>query len=381
MFLVPYQLPTQTYAAGSRTNITLKELPKTLQGLHCHLAKIQFDVVSFTPTFAANDVPTVNAHQIFDIELNDGNGVTRFKGNLNALRAKERLQTGRHRIPDADEGATTAARHFSRVLHIGPPQMVNYPSDFVIHTGALENGQISINHSALAAIDADLSALTATLRVTAWLMLLPEIRVPPAYQFLQEDVAAKSHQMTGRCRYESIALLNSSSYDAISAGDFAGIRLDFGRGDVIPTIDAEALRVGFLDDFAAGEIGGVLGEPETATDDNSRQGNRAAASVTALVATAADLQPVFWTRPGGKLNKLFDAESVAKLTWNGSQSGATVLYGRFLAQPPAVVAALAAKAVNAAGVRPGPLSVKTLSKQPPKPGMNGEFLPWKMKAL
>jgi hypothetical protein len=380
MQLFPYQLPTTTFNAGSRSNLNLRDLPKMLGGKHFHLVKLQFSI-QLAPTFGSGTVPLVGEHNMFSIDFNDGNGVSRFVGSLNAMRAKERLQNGRLRVPDPDEGATTVVRHFERTLHIGPPQMKGAPSDFVIPCGALENGQLNITHGTLAQMGSttsNVSACTGTLKVTAWLLPLPEIRIPPCYQFQQQDTTSSDVTLTGRNRYELIALLNSSSFDAITAGDFGAARLDMGQGDVIPNIDVEELTAGFNDDFAVGEFGGVLGEPETATvDDNMKIVDRS--SPLAIVAQAADLQPILWTSPGGKLTKLYQAESVCKLRWNGTQQTATILYGRFLEQTPNVITSLIAKSAKAAGVTPLTWGLKTVSKKPMlAPGDHAAYMPWKV---
>jgi hypothetical protein len=380
MQLIPYQLPTVPFVAGSRSNINLRDLPKTLAGKHLHLAKLQFEV-QMAPTFGSGTVPLAGEHNIFSVDFNDGNGVSRFVGSLNAMRAKERLQNGRLRVPDPDEGATTVIRHFERTLHIGPPQMKGAPSDFVIPCGALENGQLILTHGTLAQLGSttsNVSACTGTLRVTAWLLALPEIRIPPCYQFAQQDTTASDVTLTGRNRYELIALLNSSAFDAIAAGDFSSARLDMGQGDIISNIAMPALTASFNDDFTVGEFGGVMGEPETATvDDNHKIVDRS--SPTAVVAQSPDLQPILWTPPGGKLTKLQQAESVCKLRWSGSQQTACVLFGRFLEQTPNVITSLIAKSAKAAGVTPRTWGVKTVSKKPMlTPGDHAAYMPWKV---
>lgn len=369
---IPYVLPSVTYSAGTRSNTPLRDLPKMYLGRICHVSKFLLGV-ALTPTYTTAPTVIGNNNLFSAVDFWDGS-MYRFQGGLNHIRAKERIQAGGLRIADADaDTASGTARYFRRVIHAGPPQFEGAPSDFVIPCGMLSNGELRFTHGALTDVSADTTAITATVRVVAFLALLDEVRIPPAYTFGNQTLNQKDVQIAGRALYESVAMLNSASFDAIGAGDFGSFRLDFGQGDVVPSVDAEDLTASYNDDFARGAFG-VRGEPEGASDDNEK-----IVSATSVSAAPADLQPVVWAGPDSRISKLMLAESSARLSWNGSQASGVVLYGRILPQPASVVGANLAKALGALQLVPkrNP-DVKTLSKKSYN-GPLGEFMPWVAK--
>jgi hypothetical protein len=369
-----YVLPSQAFSAGGRTVQTLRDIPKTMFGRFMHLWSFLFSVV-ITPTFTT--APTLaGQNNVFTAaDFWDGSFM-RFQGGFNHMRAKELLHTGRIRNPDADlDPASTNSRYYKRALHVGPPQYAGSPSDFVIPAGLLENGELRFSHGALTDISADTTAATGTVRVTARCVLLDELRIPPAYQWGYQALNAQDVNISGEAAYDVLALLNSASFDAITAGDFGDIRVDVGGGDMVPTVKSYDLTACFVDDFAAGEIGAVNGEPEAANDDNPKIVNRS--TPTAVKAAPVDLQPVVWSPPETRISKLTKAGSVVRLRWGGGQTSAVLLYGRILPQVPTVIASLVAKATARLGVTAKDFKVKTLSKQD-YDGPMGDYMPWKI---
>lgn len=375
--LVPFQLPSITYTAGGNDTIPLKDLPVQLRGRIPHVVKFLFEL-DFTPTYSSGTGSTVGNNNVFTaVDFWDGS-LLRFTGGMNAMRAKERLSCGNLRIPDADtDTASATARYVRRVLHVGPPHFLGAPGDFQIPTGMLSGGELRATMGALTDIDANCTACTATLRTTAWLQLMDEVRIPPAYQFQRLVANSPDVPLPSRALFESLSLLNSSSYDAISAGDFGNFRLDFGFGDVVPSIRGDILQTSYQDDMLSREIGAFGGEPRGASDDNGKSVNHA--SPTALAAAPNDIQVVWWA--GGqqaKISKLELCESAARLQWDGSQASAVVLIGRFLPQPQSVVGRLAAQALAPLKRGYKSIKIKTLSKQPYS-GPLVEFMPFKVE--
>lgn len=374
-----YQLPSVTFSAGAGTTVQLKDAPKQLRGRLPHVQKIIFDVV-YTPTTTA--LPTVigNNNIFTQCDFWDGR-INRFVGGFNHMRCKELLSASTERQPNSDTDiASGTARYFRRTLHVGPPHMAGGSdfngTDFAIYTGNLENGELRITMGALTSLAADCTAATGTIRVYLVGELLDEVRIPPAYQFQYYTAPSGDYPLPGKALYESVALLNSSSFDAITAGVFATIRLDFGQGEVVPSIPVTALTAAFQDDFAKGELLGVQGEPGAASDDNTKQVNHG--TPTALVAQTAFLQPVWWSGPGRKLSKLEVAETSARLQWSGTGTNAIVLVGRIIPQPPSVLGQVMAQAVSAAKRSPKGMTIKTLSKKP-YTGPFVEFMPYTVK--
>lgn len=369
-----YQLPSSTIAAGAIDTIPLRGLPKAIQGRIPHVRRFIIDV-TFTPTFTTAPTQVGNHSVLAQCDFWDGR-INRFTGNGNALRARERMYGSRVRIPDPQtDTASASARYLRRVLHCGPPVTMGADTDFLIPTGALENGEIRLRYGALTDLSADTTALTGTVKVYADLVLMDEVRVPPAVQFLSYAANSADYAIPGRALYLSIFALNSSSYDAISAGDFGNWTVDLGAGDIVPTIPGSALHSAYMDDMDANEVNTYMGEPRGSTDNNARQVNHA--SQTALAACAVDLQPVLWLRKGQKLTKCPMAETAGRIKWDGSQSSAVLLVERILSQPGTVVGAVAADALAGIKRNAGKTTPKTMSKDPYN-GPLGEFFPWKV---
>jgi hypothetical protein len=369
-----YTLPTQTYSASGSATQSLRDLPKQVLGRLAHVAKFVFNA-TFTPTTTALPTTVGNNALVQAVDFWDGE-VMRFQGGFNHLRQKERMHSGGIRIPDADtDPASTVARYYRRTLHVGPPQFEGAPSDHVIPCGVLENGELRFRYGALTDLAADCTAATGSIRVVAHLVLLDELRIPPRYTYGFQSLGAADVNLAGRALYESLAMLNSASFDAITAGDFANIRLDLGQGDIVPTVKASDLTAAFQDDFARGHLNTVQGDPDAAGDDN---GKMIGTTGLATLAVSVDLQPVLWSPPGARISKLFEAASVARLAWSGTQSTAVALVGKFLPQPETVVATQIAKALGRTGLSRQSMRPKTLSKQPYS-GPYLEYMPWQVK--
>jgi len=371
---IPYTLPTQTYSAGTRTTQTLRDLPKVFLGKLAHVEKFLFSCV-LTPTFTTLPVTVGNNNLMTAVDFWDGTFM-RFQGGFNHMRAKERLQAGRNRLADASTATTsTNSRFFKRVLHAGPPQLEGAPSDFVIPTGMLENGELRFTHGNLTDISADTTAATGSVRVTACLVLFDEIRIPPAYQFINQVASAGDTNLAGRALYECIGAVSGSTFAAFTNGQIGNVRIDFGQGDIVPTVSCRDLAAAFAADFNSGDIGVPQGDPEGTADTNNVQVNRG--TPTALTTPANDLAPFWWSPTHCRINKLNLAESVCRVRWDGSLTPITLLLGRILSQPATVVAANVGKALGRLNVKAKSYKIKTLSKDE-YTGSYGEFMPFKV---
>ena len=372
--LFPYLLPSVSYSAGGNATSQLKDLPKQVRGRIPHVRKFLFDV-TYTPTTTALPTTVGNNNLVSACDFWDGR-VLRFVGGFNHLRAKERLHTGKIRIPDANtDTASGTARYFQRVLHVGPPQTVNQ-ADWSIPTGCLDSGEIRWTFGALTDLAADCTAATGTIRPVALCDVRDDIVIPPAYTFTRYTANSSDLPLPGRALYESVALLNSSSFDAITAGDFNSISFDMGQGPVVQGIHSVQLQTAWMDAFAVSEMGSNEGDRRGASGDNARVVNQA--SPLAIVAPTADMQIVYFTEPGSKITDMDLAETSARLSWDGSQTSGVVLAGRILPQPPSVVGAYASAALAAIKRQQKEIKVLTASKR----GYNGpmiEFMPYKIK--
>lgn len=370
--LLSWNLPSKTIAAGQSDTIEGKLLPKMLFGMVMHLSKISA-TAEFAPTYTTAPTTVGNNNVYTRFDFFDGN-INRFTGGWNHLRMFERLISGRNRTADADTDlASASTRVVRRTLHMGPPNYAGAPVDFAIPCGMLETAELRTQVGALTDISADTTVLTGTTRYVAGLVGLGKVRIPPVYERKYASLTGSDGQLQGRSAYDVVALLNSGSFDAISAGDFDSISLDLGQGYVVPAINARDLTSQYMDDKDVGDFNSIMGQPQGAGDDNAKMVNRA--SPTAIAAQTADLQPVLWTQRDQMLTKLNVAETSARIFWGGSQSTGIVLTGRFLPQSQAMVGAAIAKAFSKLPFKPSKTRPSTLSKKPYM-GPFVEFMPW-----
>lgn len=373
-----YQLPSQSFSAGGRVNVSLRDLPVSLRGRIPHARSIIFEV-DFAPTYTTAPTTVGNNKVVSSVDIWDGR-VSRFIGGFNQLRGHERINTGETRLPDADTDlASTNARYLRRVFHFGPPQMAGWDAhDFVMPTGALQAGELRIQFGALTDVSADTTAITGTVRIFVDLEPLDEVRVPPSYVVQPYSLSTKDNTLPGRALIVSIYGFDSTSYGAFTAGDVGNVSLDLGAGPVISAVLASVLTAKYQDDFGRGEVGVFGGDPRSANDDNAKMVNHA--SPTALAASTADLQPIMWAKPRQKLSKLELAETALRLSWDGTQSTMELQIAKILPQTATVIGNILGPALKAIG-REGfakPPYVKTLSKKL-YTGPRSEFMPWTTK--
>lgn len=375
--LVPFILRPPSFTAGSQDVVTLDVLPETSLGRIAHLAGIELDITA-TPTFTT--APTVvGINNICRrLEFNDG-AQPRFQGGYNTLRAFELLENGRLRLPDPDtNSASTNTFNFGRYLPMGPWGYAGDPTDFLVPCAALKTGKLEFSWGALTDFSADTTVLTVTTRLIAWLAFLDkEIRIPPFYERNSFQVANADAQLPGRALYACGGLLNSNSFDAITAGDFSEIIVGTGSGD-LPGISCSSLTRAFHAQMNSGHINQINGEPRAATDDNSKIVN--GGTPTALAPADNILQPWAWSPPGSRISKLaLMSESSLRVRWPaGSQATGSILYGRFVAQSPNARAAIGARALQKLGMKDVRAGVKTLSKDV-YTGPRDEFMPMYVK--
>lgn len=377
--LIPIVLKTLTYSASGSDTVQLNTLPKQWMGRLAHLAKITFDC-TLTPTYSSGTGSVVGTNNIITrLEVYDGSFL-RFQGGFNTLRQFERLESGGVRVADPDtDTASASARFWRRTWHAGPPKFAGGISDFALPCGMLENGELRVTYGALTDIDANCTAATGSVKIVAWVVLYDELHIPPAYERTTYAPGAADFNVTGRSLYAFLGMGNSSAWDAIAAGDFGNVTVDLGQGQLVNSLDAEILCASYNDDFGVGEFGGLQGEPRATADDNTKQANRA--SPTAIVGQTADHNPVLWSGPGARITKLHKAESVLRIRWDGSQASAFLAVGRFLEQPPTVIAQRVAESLGKLALRDSGTAVNVLKK--PTDGVFkapvADYMPYKIK--
>lgn len=376
--LVPFVLRQPTYTASGNDVVTLESLPETSLGRIAHLAGISFDCI-LTPTLTTPPTLVTQLNSFVNrLEFNDGQQ-PRFQGSFNVMRNFEILENGRLRTPDPDAGGASATPvYVRRYLPIGPWCLAGNPSDFLLPCAALKGGRLEFNFGALTDYSADTTAISLTMRITAWLAFLDkEVRVPPFYERNTYQVSNADASLPGRALYVVGGLQDALLPAAITAGDFNSIIVSTGSGE-LPSVTAQSYEAAFHAQMDSGHLTQAHGEPAAATDDNPKIVN--AGTPTALVGALANIQPWAWSPKGTRISKLaLMAESALRVRWPaGTQATGTILYGRLLAQSPEARAALAARALQKLGMRDTKAKVKTLSKEEYK-GPRDEFMPMAVK--
>lgn len=375
--LIPYPLRTPTWAVGGMDVISLQVLPKTHLGRIAHLAGVSFQVVH-TPTFT-NPPSIVQLNNVVQRMVFFDGAMIRFQAGFNGLRMKEILENGRLINPDPDlNSGSTNTFNFNRFLSTGPQNFAGDPSDFLIPCGALENAELRFTWGALADIGPDTTVATTVITPVAWLALLDsEIRIPPAYSWMEYTPGAADFNIQGRCLHTLLAMFDSVAMGAIATGDFSAVTCDVGAGQIVPNIQNAVLARAYHSQMRSGQFTPVQAEPLAATDDNPKVIN--GATPTALVAATANVAPIVWSPPGSRISKVAAlAESALRLRWTGTQASAYLLNGRIESQPQSVVGAMAARALGSLKLNDRSAKVKTLSKDP-YTGPRADFMPFAIK--
>lgn len=374
---VMQQLASFTLSAGQNYVAKLRDLMTQIDGRFAHVAGFLIEVAA-TPAYTTT--PTnVGLHKILsNIEFFDGRQV-RFRGGGNDLRQFERLENG---TPIGSDPKIAAAmtgnpRYFARYMSVGPSRFQGNPSDFVLPTCLLMNGELRIQSGALADVSADTTTLTGTIIITAVLVPLDEIRIPPFYE-RQTYTMNSDDRLSGKGLYAFVGASKSGSYDNFAAGEVGTVLAETGTFPLVPTINASVLGRLFNSQMLTGQFGGVQAEPLNATHDTNQRAPDYS-GVTALVAQVADLQPYIWSQPGCRISKVAGrVDNAMRLKTSGSVlSGLRVHVGRFLAQGPDVIDGLKQEAERQLNVR-GTVKIKTLSKQAYS-GPYAAFMPWAVK--
>jgi hypothetical protein len=373
---VPYPLPSVTFAAGGRASVPLRTLPPEIMGRVAHVIGYSFECI-LAPAFTT--APTVIGQNamVARLELFDGQQV-RFSGGFNDLRMFERLECGGELTPESPTTGTTGqTRCWERTLFNGPPLLLGSPTDHAYPCASLENGELRFTFGALTDISADTTAATGTINVTAHLVLLDKIRVPPYYERQVYTLSGSDQQFPSKALYAFVGLCNSSSYDAFTVGDLANITVDTGKGQVVPAVHAAVLWRKYNKDFGRGRVGGLVGDPRATTDVAPRDINYG--TPTALQAAVADQQPVIWMPPDGRITKIVaDVETNLRVRWSGANGSGTIMHvGRFLEQPSSVRATIALKTLQKFGKGGDVPTTATLTGG--NPGPKEQYLPADVK--
>ncbi len=369
---VHQQLASFSIAAGANFTAKLRDLYTQIDGRIGHLAGFLIEV-ALTPTFTTSPTQAGTNKILSLVEFFDGRQI-RFRGTGNDLRQFERLEHGGELSAQPGLAATGNPRYFSRYLPVGPDRFSGAPSDFLIPSALLMNGELRVQCGALTDVSADTTAVSGTIIVTAVIIPLDEIRIPPFYE-RQTYTLNSDDRISGKGLYAFVGISKSSAYDAFIAADLSNILVETGTFAVVNTVNASVLSRMFNVQMGGQQVGGVQGEPLNATYDAAQRAiNQAGA--TALIAGIADLQPALWCMPGTRITKIAArVDNAMRIKSPGTiTSGLKVHVSRFLPQGPDVINAMQAECERQLNVR-GKLKIKTISKDAYS-GPHAAYMPW-----
>lgn len=374
--LVPLALPSVAFVAGARVEVKTDKIRGELNGRPAHVARIDFELTG-TPTLSSGVLTAEELNNIFSkITIKDGVR-TLFDESQQALRHFEALENGGLLAGEPDDIATATEFSFVRSWHPGMRQMAGGLLDFVIPPGAFDGTPIELNCSALASIDANLTALSLTVQTIVWLAILDDVRIPPTLERKTQSLRS-DETITGEDARFAFIGLTRPAFAAMAAGDLGSIQVVSTEAET-QAIHVAALEKAYHIDMEAGSVSIVHGEPRSATDDNPKV---IAGGGTALASAAAKMSPIIWTPKGGRLTKLMQVAKDKGLSfrWTGTLAPAQALVTRLRKRQRDVAAAYLELAAKSLKVPIASFSgdVATLSKKP-YAGEDRDYMPLKMK--
>lgn len=350
---IEYPLPVATFAAGSASPVDLSTIPAQLAGRIVHVSGFKF-LVTITATLSSGTVTPEEAQKfVRSLTIKDGTGRQHFNGSLASLRLQDALERGWLNVPEGDALATTEVGQFVREFNFAPAGMAD-PTDFVQPGGIFRGGVINFGWGAITDPDANITALTAEIRPYAILELHDEL-ILGAMVERYESVLNNGVAIGAEGLYTELALCNSASLDAITAGDFSEVQVqaDGFMRERIHVADLEKMFHG--DKNVPSGLSLIHGEPRQVTDDNPKMVNG-----TALAAAPANISPVIWTPDGCMISKLvFAAKNTLTVKWSGSQASAYMLATRIIPRTAQDVGKIEALIKTSLAVQYGGLEPRT----------------------
>jgi hypothetical protein len=370
--LIPVKLGTASFAAGGRATVDFTALQAQLAGRICHLRGVTFDVQA-TPTLSSGTAtPAELQKAVNSVIISDG-VKKRFEGSFSSLRVFEALESGRLRAPENDAAATTEAVNFLRLFDCALPKFKD-PTDFVLPAACWSRGgSIQFGFGALTDVDANCTALTMTITVTAWVQLHDEV-IMGALVERKEQVITNGTAVGQQALYAFLALADAATFAAPSAGDWANVQISANGFDTRAIHVAELERA-YHAAMDVGSFSQVHGEPRAATDDNPRE-----AAATALAAAAAVASPIIWSPPGAKISKMvYSADPNLTLNWSGTQANGYGLMSRILPRSDNDYGAYAALVAAGLGIPMTAIPEARTDSKKPYRGPRRAYLPVKVK--
>jgi hypothetical protein len=343
-----------TFAAGDFV-INMSNLERTKGDFILHLVALEIQVICSAVTLSSGSLTPEQAHAIIKSLVWQDGTLQRFGGSLLTLRTFEEFEQGGRRRPEAltiSSGGTTVVR---RTLNVGPPMLWGSPTDFCIANAALKDATLTIGFDALANINANLTALTASVEVVARCIgLRGEARVPPPVERKTLPLGTGG-TMLGECLVPFMfAGKNTLPYwtTAIAAGDIGNVTISDGKAPTVANVHASEIADGYNQAFSTHNSmgGGFIGEPRDANDTYLREINPG--TPTAWQAQTSRVQPLLSMGPDARLSKcLTNPKAALQLDYTGSASQLIVGATRVLPQSAERIGVLAKVVSDAYGLK------------------------------
>lgn len=369
-------LGTDNWSASGTKTFNFQNIPNVREGKFVNILGFEI-IINASYTFASGNAPGIVAAMnglLAGLVFRDNN-MFRFNGSGNTLIAINALRSGgalNNILPPAQ--ASTATTRY-RLMLTGPSNMAGSPDDFTIPVGQLVNGNLQFTYGTLAAFGNNISAVTATYTVNVLYTLSQGTLVSPPQWTIEEFNIGQTYIAPNAAAYLFMALMKTD-YSAFATGDVGNLNVDFGAGPIYQTFSAPKVTDLYNAQFAQNIGTGIMGEPYETTDTPFVVRNAA----TSIAAVTANLQPIVWTPPQGRITKVPVSQAATQIQTTGSLTSFKLITERIIPRTPTNIAA---DQIAARGTLPGSLlgsKVRTLSGKPFK-GMNGmgPYMPLKVQ--
>lgn len=376
--LYPYLIEEATLTIGAarvKRIVNLKEkLPPMLRNKVPHLVGFIHEI-DCLPTFTTAPVVVGMTAMLRSLVMTADGGRTMVDVTGLDLRAIEAYENSGNLVHPAPDLNSASTNHFvdARSTDMGPGSYLGNPSDWAFPCALLDTGSLTLEAPLLTDLSADTTVNTLIQRTFAMLIGLDSIRIPPKMELKTWNTGGSTLELSERALYHSLVMLNSAAHDAIAAGVFGAITVVDRRGPVFNGLHAAILNRMYNAQVAPGQLGIVQGEPRFTTDDNLKIVN--GATPTALAAPVATLQPVLWSPPGSRINKV-EAEGPIKVTWAGTQATAFFIGRRSLPRGEQEVIDLATVVCTKLNLKFAGARINTFDGQPFVNPDRIEYMPW-----
>lgn len=364
---VPFPLRTVSYSTGGRDQIDLSVIPPTMGGHVTHIKEITFEI-NATPTLSSGSLTADQFNAIVrSLLIRDGVREL-FNGSFRSMRLFEALEEGTLFTPESTGIATTLTGTNQRTYSASVRVMAQ-EGDFFMPAAAFRGGTMEFGFESLTTINANLTALTATIQPVVHLALYDDVRLPPLLE-RREGSLSNAVPISQESQYLFLGLANSNAFGAFTTGGLANIDVHSNGIDTQPVHSSVLTKAYHQAMRVPGGLSVVQGDPRSANDINA-----AAILGSTLAASSQVLQPVIWSPWGSRIGKvLYEAKPTLMVRWSGTNTSAYFLATRLIPRDTGRAASYVSLIQNALGAALGDGKIRTLGKWSYK-GPDAPYLP------